>query len=145
MSELASSIKRGRVPTSLFKVTAAVLVLAACVTAGRAAGGSERSISVFRVGSTTISTLNYDKSNSGYYYGMGQLVLEPLVVLTKAGKIAPWLAKSWSQSGPKAYVYHLRRGVKFSDGAPLTAQDVVFSLNFYRRKGSPTHTTSPRR
>lgn len=136
MREIAPSPKRGRMQMSLLKATAAILVVAACAGVSSAVGGSRQSIPVFRVGSTTISTLNYDKSNSGYYYGMGQLVLEPLVVLTKAGKIAPWLAQSWNASGPKAYVYHLRRGVKFSDGAPLTARDVVFSLNFYRRQGS---------
>jgi peptide/nickel transport system substrate-binding protein len=137
MGENTPAAERGRKQPSLFKLALAMLVVAACVGAASAvAGGSAQSIPVFRVGSTTISTLNYDKSNSGYYYGMGQLVLEPLVVLSKDGKIEPWLARSWNQSGPKTYLYHLRKGVTFSDGAPLTARDVVFSLNFYRKQGS---------
>jgi peptide/nickel transport system substrate-binding protein len=137
MGEITPATKRARKHLSPFKLAVALLVIAACVGAASAAAGrSAQSIPVFRVGSTTVSTLNYDKSNSGYYYGMGQLVLEPLVVLSKAGKIEPWLAQSWSQSGPTTYLYHLRKGVTFSDGAPLTARDVVFSLNFYRKQGS---------
>lgn len=137
MAENTPSPNRGRKQMSLFKPAVAVLVVAACVGAASAAASrSARPISEFRVGSTTISTLNYDKSNSGYYYGMGQLVLEPLVVLSKSGKIEPWLAQSWKQSGPRTYLYYLRHGVRFSDGAPLTARDVVFSLDFYRKQGS---------
>ena len=43
--------------------------------------------------------------------------------------VVPSLARSWdiSKDG-KTYTFHLRQGVKFSDGHPLTAQDVVFSL-----------------
>lgn len=137
MGEITPAPERGHKQLSLFSLAATLLVVVASVGAATAAGSrSAQSIPEFRVGSTTISTLNYDKSNSGYYYGMGQLVLEPLVVLSKDGKIQPWLAKSWNQSGPKTYLYHLRHGVKFSDGAPLTARDVVFSLNFYRKQGS---------
>ncbi len=43
--------------------------------------------------------------------------------------VVPSLARSWdiSRDG-KTYTFHLRPGVKFSDGTPLTADDVVFSL-----------------
>ncbi|GAA3564537.1 ABC transporter substrate-binding protein [Amycolatopsis ultiminotia] len=41
------------------------------------------------------------------------------------GKIVPWLAQSWDVS-PDAttFTFHLRSGVTFSDGSPLTAQVV---------------------
>ncbi len=44
------------------------------------------------------------------------------------GKMTPGMAKSWSVSedGLK-YTFHLRQGLKFSDGEPLTAEDVVFT------------------
>jgi peptide/nickel transport system substrate-binding protein len=88
------------------------------------------------VGSTTVSTLNYAKSNVGYASGLGELVLEPLLVLNDANSLSPWLAQSWSQPSPTTYVYNIRHGVTFSDGNELTAQDVAFSLNFYRHTGS---------
>jgi peptide/nickel transport system substrate-binding protein len=44
----------------------------------------------------------------------------------------PALAKSWSISKDgKEYVVHLRRGIRFSDGQPFDADDVVFSFHAY--------------
>ncbi len=41
----------------------------------------------------------------------------------------PELAKNWEVSeGGKAYTFNLRRGLKWSDGEPLTAEDVVFTF-----------------
>ena len=56
---------------------------------------------------------------------------EPLVITTPAGggKEYKWLAQSyaWSKDGKKITLT-LRTGVKWSDGTPLTAADVVYSL-----------------
>lgn len=47
-------------------------------------------------------------------------------------KTEPALAKSWTVSRDgKQYMLHLRRGIRFSDGQPLTADDVVFSFQLY--------------
>lgn len=44
----------------------------------------------------------------------------------------PALAKSWSVSPDgKRYTIELRRGIRFSDGKPLDADDVVFSFKVY--------------
>jgi len=44
------------------------------------------------------------------------------------GRIVPAFAKSWSISeNGLVYTFHLRDGLKFSDGHPLTAEDVVFT------------------
>jgi peptide/nickel transport system substrate-binding protein len=47
-------------------------------------------------------------------------------------KTEPALAKSWrvSRDG-RQYTLHLRRGVRFSDGQPMTADDVVFTFQVY--------------
>jgi len=44
-------------------------------------------------------------------------------------KIEPALAESWELMEPNRWRYHLRKGVKFHDGSPFTADDVVFSFN----------------
>ncbi|MBV9335895.1 MAG: ABC transporter substrate-binding protein, partial [Solirubrobacterales bacterium] len=41
--------------------------------------------------------------------------------------IEPALATSWEQPDPKTWIYHLREGVTFHNGSPLTADDVVYS------------------
>lgn len=51
------------------------------------------------------------------------------------GKVIPWLAESWQQSDQRTYLFKIRRGVQWHDGAPFTAHDVVFS---YERMRQPT-------
>ncbi len=56
---------------------------------------------------------------------------EPLVIATAAGggHLYPWLAQSWKWSnGAKTLTLAIKPGVKWSDGKPLTAGDVVYSL-----------------
>ncbi len=50
-----------------------------------------------------------------------------LVDTNKDGKIVPDLAESWDTKDDKTWVFHLRKGIKWSDGTPITAHDVVFS------------------
>lgn len=47
----------------------------------------------------------------------------------KDGKVVPKLAKSYETKDGKTYLVHLRRGLKWSDGKPITADDVVFTWN----------------
>ncbi|MGW3342027.1 ABC transporter substrate-binding protein [Nonomuraea rubra] len=57
-------------------------------------------------------------------------VYEGLVKLDQDGKIVPLLAEKWDVSEDrKTYTFTLRPNVKFSSGAPFTADDVVFSLD----------------
>lgn len=55
---------------------------------------------------------------------------DTLVFPNKDGGVDPWLATSWdvSQDG-LTYTFHLRQDVKFHDGTPLKASDVVYSYN----------------
>ncbi|MGA8144995.1 MAG: ABC transporter substrate-binding protein [Candidatus Acidiferrales bacterium] len=47
-------------------------------------------------------------------------------------KTEPALAKSWNVSRDgRVYTLHLRQGLRFSDGAPFTADDVVFTFEVY--------------
>jgi peptide/nickel transport system substrate-binding protein len=55
---------------------------------------------------------------------------------SKTFKIEPRLATSWREVSPTQYRFNLRKGVKFSDGTALTADDVVFSLDRARAKTS---------
>ncbi|HEX5327776.1 MAG TPA: ABC transporter substrate-binding protein [Acetobacteraceae bacterium] len=53
----------------------------------------------------------------------------PLRWVDNPPRLIPWLATKWTVS-PDAlsYTFSLRPGVKFHDGTPLTAEDVVFSI-----------------
>lgn len=57
-------------------------------------------------------------------------VYEGLVKLDQDGKIQPLLAEKWEVSPDrKTYTFTLRKGVTFTNGAPFTADDVVFSID----------------
>ncbi|QBD82131.1 peptide ABC transporter substrate-binding protein [Ktedonosporobacter rubrisoli] len=59
-----------------------------------------------------------------------QCVFTGLVTLDKDLKVAPQLAQSWKTSSDGlTWTFTLKPGLKFSDGAPLTSQDVVYSIN----------------
>ena len=55
-------------------------------------------------------------------------IYEPLVRRSKDLKLEPALATKWEQVSPTVWRFHLRPGVKWQDGTPFTADDVVFSL-----------------
>ena len=57
-----------------------------------------------------------------------QQIFDTLVFRDKSWKPIPWLAESWTQPSPTVWRFKLRAGVKFHDGTPLTADDVVFSV-----------------
>lgn len=64
-------------------------------------------------------------------------VLEGLVRLATDGSVRPWLATGWQVSPDgRTYVFALRPGIRFQDGRPFTAADVVFSLDRARAPGS---------
>lgn len=57
-------------------------------------------------------------------------VFEGLTRITQSGAVAPALAESWEISPDGlAYVFHLRRNVRFHDGSSFDANDVKFSLD----------------
>jgi peptide/nickel transport system substrate-binding protein len=62
-------------------------------------------------------------------YALHDAMVKPM----PSNPMAPSLAESWSAS-PDGLVYEfvLRRGVKFHNGDPVTAEDVKFSLERYR-------------
>ncbi|MET9315269.1 ABC transporter substrate-binding protein [Kribbella sp. NPDC003505] len=65
-----------------------------------------------------------------------QQIMEPLVRVDD-GKIVPVLATSWENPDPTTWVFKLRSGVKFSDGTPFTAKDVVASYERHKKLDGP--------
>ena len=57
------------------------------------------------------------------------LIFDSLVAHDAQMKIIPDLALSWDTPDPLTYIFHLRPGVKFHDGRPLTSADVKFTFD----------------
>jgi peptide/nickel transport system substrate-binding protein len=59
---------------------------------------------------------------------VGGLIFDALVKKDEHYNLAPWLATSWEQPDALTWVFHLRDGVRFQDGRPLEAADVVWTI-----------------
>ncbi|CDM88355.1 ABC transporter substrate-binding protein [Xenorhabdus bovienii] len=84
-------------------------------------------------------SLDPHKSDSSSEFDILRDFFERMVAIDKKDKIIPALAERWETNDNKTWVFHLRKGVKWSDGSPITAHDVVFS---WRRMVTPD-TISP--
>jgi peptide/nickel transport system substrate-binding protein len=81
---------------------------------------------------TQADSINPYQQSSGSIYGNWQHVIEPLVELDYNKKA--WvgvLAESWEFKG-RRWVFKLKKGIKFHNGAPLTSKDVMFSVEKMR-------------
>ncbi len=63
-------------------------------------------------------------------------IYEPLARRNRDLKLEPALATSWEQTSPTVWRFHLRPGVKWQDGSPFTADDVVFTLKRIQSENS---------
>ncbi|MEO8306205.1 MAG: ABC transporter substrate-binding protein [Betaproteobacteria bacterium] len=75
-----------------------------------------------------MQTTDPHSQNENLTNNINQLVYEFLTVRDKKLGIQPALAESWTQVNPTTWRFKLRAGVKFHDGTPFTADDVVFSF-----------------
>jgi peptide/nickel transport system substrate-binding protein len=66
--------------------------------------------------------------------GMNQNLMEPLFMLNyETGTIDGWLAESYeSNEALDEWTVTLRPGTEWSDGTPLTSEDVVFTINMLK-------------
>ena len=80
-------------------------------------------------------TLDPDLSGDSISARVAHDFFEGLVSFNQKGDPIPGLAESWEiSSDQKTYTFHLRKGIKFSDGTPITATDFVKS---WQRFGDP--------
>lgn len=88
------------------------------------------------------STDNLDPATYvvAFQYTLGYQWGNSLVELNDKGDINPELAESW-EPDPTAtkWVFKIRQGVEFHNGKELTADDVIYTLNYHRGESS----TSP--
>jgi len=80
-------------------------------------------------------TCDFNPFNLSYISDSLGNVYEPLMFVNtlQNAKVSPWLATSsaWS-NGNKTLTFTIRKGVKFSNGDPMTPGDVVYTFNLLK-------------
>src|SRR4249920_3143137 len=117
---------------SMIRLIAAFSVALVCLTRANAAPEGQLTIGVH----VSLAPTWFDPAETSgiitpymILYALHDAMLKPM----PGNPTAPSLAESWSASPDGlAYEFVLRRGVKFHNGDPLTAEDVKFSLERYR-------------
>lgn len=114
----------------MFKAAAIAIAVALVSTAAEA-----RSLKWARTGDAL--TLDPHAQNENPTHTMSHQVYEPLLIRDAKGKVLPALALSWKVTAdPTVWEFKLRHGVKFHNGNPFNADDVVFSLDRARQPTS---------
>ncbi|MEP3785724.1 ABC transporter substrate-binding protein [Ascidiaceihabitans sp.] len=83
-------------------------------------------------------TLDPHSQNEGPTHTIRQQMYEPLIIRDVTGAFEPALATDWAPKAddPNVWVFNLRQGVKFHDGADFTSEDVVFSFERAKQPNS---------
>jgi peptide/nickel transport system substrate-binding protein len=83
-----------------------------------------------------ITSMDPHSLNESLQLSFLQSTYEPLVARDKKLGMVPGLATKWTQTNPSTWRFDLRKGVKFHDGTPFTADDVLFTLARTQLDGS---------
>lgn len=101
---------------------AALLALAGCRATPR-----DRGTVVFLIESSP-ANLDPRIGTDGQSEHIDELLFDGLVARDASFHFTPALAERWEQPNPLTLVFHLRGGVRFHDGRPLTAGDVLWTI-----------------
>jgi peptide/nickel transport system substrate-binding protein len=122
----------------VYALAVAVVALAATVWVGSgssARDASGTSVTISNEQGTTW-TCGFNPLNANLVSLSFGPVYEPLVFVNplKSGATTPWLASAFAWSnGNKTLTFTIRSGVKWSDGKPFSAADVLFTFNLIKK------------
>jgi peptide/nickel transport system substrate-binding protein len=71
-----------------------------------------------------------------------ELIFDPLVHRDEHFNMLPWVAEKWEIPDFRTYIFHLRQGIRFHDGRPLTSRDVKWTLDSVRNGSLTTLKTT---
>ncbi len=111
-------------------IFAALAILLTQLVGCGSAGEEDKTLNVSMI--SDITALDPAFAYDGPTISVMLQITEGLLKLNTDGTISPMLAKDWEAVDPTTYVYNIRDDVCFSDGTPMTMEDVLFSLNRYR-------------
>ncbi len=118
----------------MLRTLTAALTLAALTAIAIATPASGKTLRW--AGRGDLQTTDPHSQNENLTNNINILIYEALIERDKKLALRPSLAESWQQTSPTTWRFKLRPGVKFHDGTPFTADDVVFSYERARANTS---------
>jgi peptide/nickel transport system substrate-binding protein len=114
---------------------AAVLAVGACSPSKPAAEGDGGASDATLTIATTTDVVNFNPlvGNSRTDYWITNLMYPHLLTIDANGNKKPYLATEFGYSDPMTGYWNLRDDMKWSDGKPVTADDVTFTINAIMR------------
>lgn len=105
--------------------------------AGQAEATGSKTITLAMV--SAWDTLIPFDTTSSYSEVLADLIFDKLVYLKQDGTYEPRLADSWKMSEDNTVLtLHLNENAKWQDGEPVTAEDVVFTMQLYNSPAAQT-------
>jgi peptide/nickel transport system substrate-binding protein len=104
------------------------LLLLSCALAVGCRGHQEDPGTVTLLIESSPNNLDLRQGTDAQSERVGGLIFDALVKKDEHSNLRPWLATKWEQPNALTWVFHLRDGVRFQDGRPLTAKDVVWTI-----------------
>jgi peptide/nickel transport system substrate-binding protein len=112
----------------------AVLGLAGCAGANSNSSSSPGVLTIQGDAGDPTLTENFNPFSTTQLEGT-RLIYEPLEIPSSVdGSYTPFLATGFTTPNATSVTYTLRSGVKWSDGKPFTADDVVFTFNLLKKE-----------
>ncbi len=109
---------------ALMSLGAASTIQAAVVPAGTQLAAQQQLV---RGNGSDPATLDPQLAESNDAFNVILDSFAGLIALDAQGKVHPELASSWEDSNHTVWTFHLRPDIKWSNGQPITAQDLVYS------------------
>jgi len=98
--------------------------------AGAAEAGAPRRLLTLDIGlGAAVTSLDPHYHRYTPNQAVAMHIFDPLIALSDRLTLEPALATSWEAVTPTVWRFHLRPGVRFHDGQPLTSRDVAASLH----------------
>lgn len=123
-----------KIPAIMVSILAAFLL---CLDPPAEAGGPAAAGKIVISRSVDVTSLDPHKAISSVDLNYCTTVFDALLRRTGSDEILPNLAESYRKIDPTTWEFTIRKGVFFHNGDPLTAADVVFSINRAIHSKSP--------
>ncbi|MBV9256448.1 MAG: ABC transporter substrate-binding protein [Ktedonobacteraceae bacterium] len=136
MTDLPRAVKKNRFGIPILSILFFLSILLAACGGGSGTHSSNKNATLTLLANASGDyPRNFNPYSPSVIGGTQGLIYETLLSVNRLnGTTKPWLADSYNFSSDATMLtFHLRKGVQWSDGQPLTSEDVAFTLGLLKK------------